>query len=55
MYQKRTAILTKSYCVTFSHAAFKVVATSVSSAIQLAKELAGPGAALLSCIQQDEW
>jgi hypothetical protein len=55
MYQKRTAISTKSYCVTFGHAAFKVVATNVSAAIQSAKELAGPGAAFLSCIQQDEW
>ena len=45
----------KNYLVTFNHLTLGVVAVSLSAAIQSAKELAGPGAIFLSCIQQDEW
>lgn len=55
MYQKGKALLLKSYTVTFSHAVVAVVAPNPGQAIQAAKELAGPGAQFLSCIQQGDW
>ena len=45
----------KIYVATFNHTTFSIIAANLSDAIQCAKELTGPGAIFLSCIQRDEW
>jgi len=45
----------KIYVAAFNHTTFSIIAANLSDAIQCAKELAGPGAIFLSCIQREEW
>jgi len=45
----------RPYRVTFTHRVFTVMARTHPEAIRSAQELAGPGARLLSCLQEGEW
>jgi hypothetical protein len=45
----------RPYRVTFTHRVVDVMARTPADAIRSALELAGPGAKLLSCLQEGEW
>jgi predicted metalloprotease len=45
----------RPYRVTFTHQVVTVMARNPADAIRAGLELAGPGAQLLSCLQEGEW